>query len=61
MNEVSVGFDDTTATLSVIPGNTYNITVSVISNGLQSDSMVKMNASKFVEIFKPTTKLEQQL
>ncbi|CAK8684509.1 unnamed protein product [Clavelina lepadiformis] len=44
MNEVSVGFDDTTATLSVTPGNTYNITVSVISNGLESDSMVKMNA-----------------
>ncbi|XP_076806314.1 receptor-type tyrosine-protein phosphatase H-like isoform X2 [Clavelina lepadiformis] len=44
MNEMSVGFNDTTATLSVIPGNTYNITVSVISNELQSDSMVKMNA-----------------
>ncbi|XP_076806417.1 fibronectin-like isoform X2 [Clavelina lepadiformis] len=44
MNEMSVGFDDTTATLSVIPGNTYDITVSVISNELQSDSMVKMNA-----------------
>ncbi|CAK8684505.1 unnamed protein product [Clavelina lepadiformis] len=44
MNEVSVGFDDITARLSVIPGNIYDITVGVISNELQSDSMVKMNA-----------------